>query len=112
MRIKRGDKAGMQRLTEYITRCPFSLARMVTKTKEGKIVYRASHANCIPFPLSGDATLMSGIPRNFEVFDPLDFLAEVTQHIPNKGEQQIKYYGFYSNKRRGMQKKKEPKVES
>ena len=112
VKIKRGDKAGMQRLTEYITRCPFSLARMVTKTKEGKIVYRASHANCIPFPLSGDTTLMAGIPRNFEVFDPLDFLAEVTQHIPNKGEHQIKYYGFYSNKRRGMQKKKEQKVES
>jgi hypothetical protein len=112
VQIKRGDKAGMQRLTEYITRCPFSLTGMVTKTEEGKIVYRASHANCIPFPLSGDATLMAGIPRNFEVFDPLDFLAEVTQHIPNKGEHQIKYYGFYSNKRRGMQKKKDPKVES
>jgi hypothetical protein len=37
-----------------------------------------------PFPLSGDATLLKGIPGNFEVFDPLDFLAEVTQHIPNK----------------------------
>jgi hypothetical protein len=25
------------------------------------------------------------VSRNFQVFDPLDFLAEVTQHIPNKG---------------------------
>ena len=48
---------------------------------------------------------MEGIPRNFEVFDPLDFLAEVTQHIPNKGEHQIRYYGFYSNKKRGMREK-------
>jgi len=40
------------------------------------------------------------------VFDPLDFLAEVTQHIPNKGEHQIRYYGWYSNKKRGMQEKK------
>jgi len=31
-------------------------------------------------------TLMEGIPRNFEVFDPLDFLAEVTQHIPNTAQ--------------------------
>jgi hypothetical protein len=32
----------------------------------------------------------------------LNFLAAVTQHIPNKGEHQIRYYGWYSNKRRGM----------
>ena len=51
-------------------------------------------------------TLMEGVPRNFEVFDQLDFLAEVTQHIPNKGEHQIRYYGWYSNKKRGMQEKK------
>ncbi len=112
VRIRRGDKARMQRLTEYITRCPFSLTRMVSQTKEGKVVYRASHANCIPFPLSGDVTLLAGIPRNFEVFDPLDFLAEVTQHIPNKGEHQVRYYGWYSNKKRGMQDKKKPKEES
>jgi hypothetical protein len=35
----------------------------------------------------------------------LDFLAEVTQHIPNKGEHQIRYYGWYSNKCRGMRLK-------
>jgi len=51
----------------------------------------------LPFPLSGDTSLMAGIPRNFEVYDPLDFLAEVTQHIPNPGEHQIRYYGWYSN---------------
>ena len=28
---------GMQRLIEYIARCPFSLARMVSLTKDGKI---------------------------------------------------------------------------
>jgi hypothetical protein len=72
---------------------------------------RAAHPNCLPFPLSGDSTLMAGIPRNFEVYDPLDFLAEVTQHIPNKGEHQIRYYGWYSNKKRGLQEKKNPNVE-
>jgi len=75
VRIERGDKAGMQRLVEYISRCPFSLSRMVSQTEDGdasksptgdKILYRASHASCIPFPLSGDKTLMAGIPRNFE----------------------------------------------
>lgn len=67
---------------------------------------RRAQARCIPFPLSGDASLMAGIPRNFEVFDPLDSLAEITQHIPNKGEHQIRYYGFYSNRSRGLQEKR------
>ena len=82
VRIAKGDKTGMQRLVQYIARCPFSLTRMVSITKDGKILYRASHAQCIPFPLSGDETLMKGLPRNYELYDQLDFLAEVTQHIP------------------------------
>ena len=44
--------------------------------------------------------------RNFEVFQPLDFLAEVTQHIPNRGEHQFRYYGWYSNKMRGQKRAK------
>lgn len=111
VRIEKGDHTGMQRLIEYIARCPFSLTRMVSITKEGKILYRASHPKCIPFPLSGDKTLMKGTPRNYELYDPLDFLAEVTQHIPNKGEHQVRYYGFYSNKKRGIHLKKLPKPE-
>ena len=39
------------------------------------------------------------------MFDPLDFLAEVTQHIPDPGEHLIRYYGFYSNQSRGLQAK-------
>ena len=92
---------------------------MVTLMDNGKIVYRASEkGKCSMFPHTGDPvlperctppiqTLMEGIPRNFEVFDPLDFLAEVTQHIPNKGEHQIRYYGCYSNKKQGIQEKQE-----
>jgi len=39
------------------------------------------------------------------VLDPLDFLAEFTQHIPPKGSHLIRYYGWYSNKARGMRRK-------
>lgn len=38
------------------------------------------------------------------MYDPLEFLANVTQHIPNKREHQVRYYGWYFNKRRGMRK--------
>jgi hypothetical protein len=37
------------------------------------------------FPEPGDGDLLTGPSRNFQVFDPLDFLAEVTQHIPDPG---------------------------
>jgi hypothetical protein len=66
----------MSRLVGYIARSPLSLARMVTRTPDGKIVYRASSATCWAFPKSGEQTVMEGILRNFEVFEPLDFLAE------------------------------------
>jgi hypothetical protein len=63
-----------RRVGKYIARCPFSLGRMVSVTDGGKMVYRASKPNCIPFPKAGDKELATGNPRNFEVFDALDFL--------------------------------------
>ena len=36
------------------------------------------------FPEPGDEELAAGPSRNFQVFDPLDFLAEVTQHISGR----------------------------
>ena len=47
----------MQRLVEYIARCPFSLARMIAVNDEGKVLYRATKAKCLPFPITGDADL-------------------------------------------------------
>ena len=69
------------------------------------MVYKAEHENCWRFPEPASGDLRAGVNRNFQVFDPLDFLAEVTQHIPNKGEHTIRYYGWYSNKSRGMRAK-------
>jgi hypothetical protein len=78
---------------------------MTSTTNEGDILYRVSNPQGIAFPIAGDQELSAGNPRNFEVFKPLDFSADVTQHIPDKGEHQIRYYGFYSNKKRGIRDK-------
>jgi len=51
------------------------------------------------------AALFPGLQPSEPVFDPLEFLAEVAQHIPNPGEHLIRYYGFYSNKSRGLRAK-------
>ncbi|MBD3314860.1 MAG: hypothetical protein GF344_03675 [Chitinivibrionales bacterium] len=68
VRIEANDQAALSRLVGYISRCPISLARMITRTADGKIVYRASHAKCWAFPKSGEQTVMEGIPRNHEMF--------------------------------------------
>jgi hypothetical protein len=36
------------------------------------------------------------------VFTATDFLAAITQHIADKGAQMVRYYGWYSNKMRGV----------
>ena len=101
LRIEANDGKGIQRLIEYVSRSPFSLARIIGLNPDGKVIYRAGKSECQKYPEVGHEELKAGIPRNFQVFAPLDFLAEVTQHIPNKGEHQIRYYGWYSNKKRG-----------
>jgi hypothetical protein len=111
--IDKGDKQGMMRLIQYIVRCPFSLQRMVKLTDDGKVLYRTGkggNSNFYGFPKLGDPNLKAGAKRNFQLFEPLQFLAEVTQHIPKLGQHQIRTYGFYSNKHRGVMRKAEAKV--
>ena len=58
----------------------------------GQIIYRSSrswHTKC-----------------NFQIFTASDFLAAAMEHIPLKSQQTIRYYGLYSNKRRGMDGRK------
>ena len=38
-------------------------------------------------------------------FDAIDFIASLASHIPNMGEQMVRYYGFYSNVCRVKEKK-------
>jgi hypothetical protein len=49
--------------------------------------------------------LNAKINRNFEVLTPTDFLAAITLHIPDKGVQMVRYYGWYSNKMRGVRQR-------
>ena len=67
-----GDTAVIERLTQYIVRCPFSLDRILSLNPDGKVVYRAEKAECRPFPALGDQNLRQGVKRNFEVSDPLE----------------------------------------
>ena len=45
-----GDRPGIERLVQYMTRCPFSLSRLVKVTKTGQVIYKAEKDACRAFP--------------------------------------------------------------
>ncbi len=84
-------KADLEDLAQYILRNPFSVEKMTLESPGDLVIYRSR--------------LNAKINRNFEVFTPTDFLAAITQHIPDKGAQMVRYYGWYSNKLRGVRQR-------
>jgi len=42
-----------------------------------------------------------------KIFDALEWLAAMCSHVPNKGEQMVRYYGHYSNVARSKRKKQD-----
>jgi hypothetical protein len=42
--------------------------------------------------------------ETFKDFDPLEFLAELAQHVPKKREQTVRYFGKYSARSRGAKR--------
>ena len=82
------NKAELEKLAQYILRNPFSVAKMTLESPTDTVIYRSK--------------LNPKINRNFEVFTATDFLAAITQHIPDQGAQMVRYYGWYSNKMRGQ----------
>ena len=47
-----------------------------------------------------------GVKVSTDFFDALEWLAAMCSHVPNKGEQMVRYYGYYSNVKRGRRKNK------
>lgn len=88
-----GNEEGLENLARYVIRASFSSERMTyipaseTKTGTAKVIYESKDG------------------RSSKTFDALDCLAQLTTHIPNRREQMVRYYGYYSNKSRGMRKK-------
>jgi hypothetical protein len=102
VRLAAGDRDGLERLAQYMARSPFSLARLIRITPAGKALHKAEKDRCQRYPQPASEDLFGGVARNYQLFEHLDFLAELVQHIPNKGEHLVRYYGCYSNKARGL----------
>jgi len=78
-RISPDDDTAMENLARYIIRASFSQERMQYLDQEGTVVYTSKDG----------ATTKS--------FPALEWLAAMCSHIPNRGEQMVRYYGWYSN---------------
>jgi hypothetical protein len=103
VRIKRADEEGRERLSRYILRNTFSIEKMTYVEETGHVIYQSKMT-----PLHGVAwkRRRNGKNRkNFEVYKADAFIAAITQHIPQKSFQMVRYYGWYSNKSRGMRLK-------
>ena len=77
----------MENLARYIIRASFSQERMTYLDQETKVVYTAKDK------------------KTSKDFAALEWLAGMCAHIPNKGEQMVRYYGHYSNVARGKRQK-------
>ena len=91
VRIQSHDSHGRESLAQYILHSPFSQGKMTYQQDSQTDLYRSK--------------MNPNHKRNFVLFPVVDWIAEITAHIPNKGAQFAGYYGAYSNVLRGKRKK-------
>jgi len=82
------DNSAMENLARYILRASFSQERMTYLDKEGKVIYYVAKDK-----------------KTSQSFPALEWLAAKCSHMPNRGEQMVRYYGYDSNVSRGKRKK-------
>jgi hypothetical protein len=96
VRLSRDDEAGRESLAQYIMRNPFSVRKITYNEATGTVIYKSKKTQ----------RRSKGGRKNFQVFTATDFIAAITQHIPEKSFQLVRYYGWYSNRGRGEREKK------
>ena len=91
-RVARDDEKGKESISQYIIRNTFSLEKLTYNEETNTVIYQSKMT-------PGENK------RNFQIYTPEEFIASITQHIPEKSFQMVRYYGWYSNKLRGLRKK-------
>jgi hypothetical protein len=81
-------------LGRYMIRCPLVLKRLQWDEEQGEVVYAAR-----PTRATG---AFGGVVR----WDVLEFIARVTDHIPEHGQQFVRNWGYYSNASRGKRRRR------
>ena len=92
VRIARDDEEGKEAISQYIIRNTFSLEKLTYNEETNTVIYQSKMTH-------------GKNKKNFQIYTPEEFIAAITQHIPEKSFQMVRYYGWYSNKSRGLRKK-------
>ncbi len=81
------DATAQENLAEYISRPPISLKKIRYEPFKGRVLFHTTYSEYFK--------------ENMHIFDALDFLAELTQHIPPMRLQLIRRYGLYASRTKG-----------
>jgi len=81
------DATAQESLSEYISRPPISLKKIRYEPFKGRVLFHTTYSDYFK--------------ENVHMFEALDFLAELTQHIPPKRLQLIRRYGLYASRTKG-----------
>ena len=126
-RIQPGELQSMENLARYFIRaflsrlCPidrrgFSQERMTYIPEESKVIYQSKDGKeeKVFEALEWPRQRAAGCPANGMQAQALAAMLAAAKpcedgcsHVPNKGEQMVRYYGFYSNVSRGKRKKQD-----
>jgi hypothetical protein len=97
--IAAGDTHSLEDMAGYVVRNPLSLKRLVYLDGQQAVIYRALKPN-------------PSLGQNFMAMDPLEWLARMTDHIPNPRRHRTLFYGRYANRARGARQKEKALLET
>ena len=86
--VREDDRAFATRLARYCVRNPVALERLTYDRVAKAVTYRSDTSD--------------GGPAGTETVDPLEFLARVLAHSPDKGHVTARYDGGSANRLRGI----------
>ena len=92
--ISAADRHRLEDTAAYLVRNPLSLKKLVYLDGQQAVLYRSRTNPCLG--------------RNFEALDPLEWLARMTDHIPDPAQHRTLFYAEYSSRARGAAHSTEP----
>lgn len=84
--ISAEDSQALEDVASYLVRNPPSLKKLVYLDGQKAVLY---HSKMNP-----------GLGRNFEAMDPLEWLARLSDHIPDPRKPRTFFYGYYAGRTR------------
>ncbi len=95
--IEPENKQHLEDTAAYLVRNPLSLKKLVYLDGERAVIYRSR--------------MNPSLGRNFEAMDPLEWLARLSDHIPDPRQHRTLFYGEYSSRVRGCGEPTKPAAE-